>query len=53
MKLSLKSLFSRRDRAPQRPARHLPTHDEMYIAHMRRKADDHAAHQGWERRFPF
>lgn len=46
MKLSLRTLFSRRDRAPKP----LPTHDSMYIAHMRRKADDHPLHQTWGRR---
>jgi hypothetical protein len=53
MKLSLKTLFSRNERRhhiSKPPAKPLPTHESMYIEHMRRKMDDHPLHQTWERR---
>ncbi|WP_339640113.1 hypothetical protein [Jannaschia helgolandensis] len=53
MKLSLKTLFSRNERRhhiSKPPAKPMPTHESMYIEHMRRKADDHPLYQTWERR---
>lgn len=53
MKLSLKTLFSRKDHtpyAPKTPSKPMPTYESMYIEHMRRKAGDHPLNHPWERR---
>ncbi|SFJ31288.1 hypothetical protein [Jannaschia pohangensis] len=52
MKLSVKKIFARAFRETKvRPLPGLPTEDDMYLAHMRRKADDAPrSHGNYERR---